>query len=376
MPVRLTARARLAAVYIALVAVAGLVLVALTYLLVRNRPGNRVTRRGGPLEVRPPALPTLDQLRQETLNLLLTQSFVALAVVVVLAGVAGWLVAGWLLRPIRAISATAQRVSAGNLTERVPTTGPKDELTALAGTFNGMLDRVHQGIGERERLLDSQRLFVANAAHELRTPLTTMRTAIDVTLDGDPTRAELQAMIADISAAVDTSRHTLDGLLALAQGQAGSIRHDPLDLAEIARAVVGQAGAEARRRDIHLVADLHPAPTRGEETLLHRLAGNLVDNALRYNHPRGRVEVTTQTDGTSAVLRVVNTGPPVPPGDLARLFHPFVRGTGARVRAGSGAGLGLSIVAAIATAHDGAITSSTPPSGGLDLSIRLPRSTP
>lgn len=378
MAVRLTARARLAAVYVALVAAAGVVLIALTYLLVRRRIPVRVSFIDGEREQdRGSAPPDLsaraEQLRDETMHELLVQSLIALGVVVVLAGVAGWLVAGRLLRPIRAISRTAERVSAANLSERVVAPGPADELTALAGTINGMLDRVRHGVAERDRLLDGQRLFVANAAHELRTPLTTMRTAIDVTLDGEPTHAELRAMVTDISTAVDASRRTLDGLLALARSQAGSIRHEQVDLARTAADAIGQARDEADRRGVRFTSSLPPAPVHGEDILLLRMIGNLVDNAVRYNQPDGHVHVETHTGQRYAGVRVANTGPPVHPDDLARLFQPFARGSGARLRSGGGAGLGLSIVHAIATAHRGTVRCSAPDAGGLDITVELPR---
>lgn len=372
----LTARARLAAVYVALVAAAGSALVALTYLLVRRRPVNGITHvngRPGNPTTSPERLPSLSELRNETLDQLLVQSLIALSMVMVLAGVLGWVVAGRLLRPIRAISRTARRVSATNLSERVATTGPADELTILADTVNGMLDRVQHGVAERDRLLHSHRLFVANAAHELRTPLTTMRTAIDVTLDGEPSRTELYAMITDVSAAVDASQRILDGLLALARSQTGSIRVEYLDLAGTAAEAVDQARAEASRRHITLTAHLQPAPMRGEAILLLRLLGNLIDNGLRYNHPDGEIQVSTRSDEHTSGLRVTNTGPPVHPADLSSLFQPFVRGSGTRVRAGGGVGLGLSIVHAITTAHEGAITSSAPATGGLDITIAFPR---
>lgn len=371
MAVRLTARARLAAVYIGLVAVAGIALIALTYLLVRNRTWIGITVLDGPLgqPPPPPGLPSLDATRDRTLTELVVLSIIALAVVLVLAGVLGWLVAGRLLRPIRAISQTAQRVSAANLSERVAATGPADELTTLAVTVNGMLDRVQHGVAERDRLLDSHRLFVANAAHELRTPLATMRTAIDVTLDGDPSPAELRTMISDVSAAVDASQRTLDGLLALARSQAGAIQREPVDLA----AVAAEAIEQADRHAVELTADLRPAPVLGAATLLLRLVSNLIDNALRYNHPGGQVHVTTWAGDTGAGIRVANTGPVVPPDELAVLFQPFVRGSGRRLRAGGGAGLGLSIVDAITAAHGGRITASAPATGGLDIAVDLQR---
>ena len=140
---------------------AGLLLLALTYLLLR-----------GSLPLPPP---TPDdniggRLRQEAISDLLTRAALALLVVTALAGLTGWLVAGLILRPIRAISGTANRLSAENLSERVPVGRPADELATLAATINGMLDRIQHGMAERDRVLNSQRLFVANAAHEQPPP--------------------------------------------------------------------------------------------------------------------------------------------------------------------------------------------------------------
>jgi signal transduction histidine kinase len=306
----------------------------------------------------------------EAVSKLLTQAAPALLVVAALAGLTGWLVAGRILNPIRAISGTANRLSAENLSERLPVGQPADELATLAATINGMLDRIQQGIAERDQVLSSQRLFVANAAHELRTPLTTMRTAIDVTLDGEPDRAELVAMAGDIAAAVDTSQRTLDGLLILARSQAGLLRRTPVDLAEVAAVTVADAADRATDGTITLQADLRPAPASGEPVLLERMAGNLLDNALRYNHPGGTVTFTSGTANGHAFLRVVNTGRPVTPDEERRLFEPFVRGTANSTR---GAGLGLSIVRAVVTAHDGEISSTARPTGGMDIAIHLPQ---
>jgi signal transduction histidine kinase len=347
---RLTARSRLALLYTGLVLAAGLLLTALTYLLLfRN------LRR---LYI------------DDAMSRLLTQAAPALLVVTALAGLTGWSVAGRILRPLRTISGTADRLSAENLSERVPVRPPDDELATLATTINRMLDRIQHGIAERDRILDSQRLFVANAAHELRTPLTTMRTAIDVTLDGEPDRTELIAMAGDVAAAVETSRRTLDGLLTLARSQAGPPRRTPVDLADVAAATVADAADQAADGAITLRTDLRPAPAGGEPVLLERMAGNLLENALRYNHRGGHVTVTSGTADGQAFLRVVNTGPPVTPDEERRLFEPFVRGAAANTR---GAGLGLSIVRAVVTAHDGEISSTARPTGGLDIAVRLPQ---
>jgi signal transduction histidine kinase len=372
--VRLTARGRLTLLHTGLVLAAGVVLTALTYLLMRENLRHRKvvlhTDSPGSTPQLPPEMTSpaglSEQVRDETLVALLVQAGIALAVVTVLAALFGWLVAGRILRPIRAISATARRLSAENLSDRVPVRPPEDELAALAATVNGMLDRIQRGVAERDRALDGQRLFTANAAHELRTPLTTMRTAIDVTLDGEPTRAELLTMAEDVRAAVDDSRSTLDGLLALARSHAGVASPRPVDLAAVAREVLVGATGRSTGSDLVVRKDLLAAPVLGDPVLLARMTANLLGNAIRYNHPGGRITVSTGSSTGSAVLRVVNTGHVVPAGRVDRLLEPFVRGEG------GGAGLGLSIVRAVVLAHRGEITATANPDGGLDITVRIP----
>ncbi|GAA4973553.1 ATP-binding protein [Actinoplanes utahensis] len=348
----LTARSRLTLLYTALVLAAGLMLTVLTYLLFFR---------------------SMRLLIEDAVARLLALAVPALLVMAVVAGLIGWLVAGRILRPIRTIADTANRLSTENLSERVPVGRPADELAALAITINSMLDRIQDAVAERDRVLGSQRLFVANAAHELRTPLTTMRTAIDVTLDGEPDRAELVAMAGDIAAAVDTSRRTLDGLLILARSHAGPLRREPVDLATVAAAAVAASAGRAADVAVILEADLRRAPACGEPVLLERMAGNLLDNALRYNHDGGHVTVTCGIAEGYAFLRVVNTGPRVTPEEHQRLFEPFVRGAANGTR---GAGLGLSIVGAVVTAHDGELFSVPRSGGGMDITVTLPPALP
>ncbi len=374
---RLTARARLTLLLTALVLAAGAALTALTYLLMRENLRHRAFfTQLVPTGSSAPDAPSQDALRDladrmaaDTLSALLTQAGVALVAVTALAAVLGWLVAGRVLRPIRAISTTARRLSAENLTERVPVTAPADELSALASTVNGMLDRIQLGVAERDRILDSQRLFTANAAHELRTPLTTTRTAIDVTLDGNPDRAELLAMADDVRGGVEHMQRVLDGLLLLARSQAGIGARGPVDLAGIAAATLD--AARQRARDLAVHTDLRPAPVRGESVLLERMIDNLVDNAIRYNRPDGHLAISTGTADGRAVLRISNSGKDIRPDEAQTLLEPFVHGQGARVRT-DGLGLGLSIVRAVALAHRGRIAVTARPGGGLDITVELP----
>jgi signal transduction histidine kinase len=378
--VRLTARTRLTLLYTGLVFAAGAVLTVLTYLLTRQNLAHRriITQLTGPgVPDQPPPEPedmsaVASQVREETLSTLLTQAGIALAAVTVLAMLLGGLVAGRVLRPIRAISATAQRLSAENLSARVPVRPPHDELTALAATVNGMLDRIQHGVVERDQALDSQRLFTANAAHELRTPLTTIRTAIDVTLDGEPTRAELLTMAQDVRAAADDSRRTLDGLLALARSHTGVTDPRPLDLSAVVAAALADIADTLSTADIEVDLELGAGWVPGEPVLLERMAANLLDNAVRYNHPGGRITIRTGTSTCGAFLRVRNTGPEVAASRVDRLLEPFVRGEGTRTCAEGGAGLGLSIVRAVVLAHHGTITANANPGGGLDISVQIP----
>jgi signal transduction histidine kinase len=330
-----TARTRLTILYTGLVLAAGALMTGITYVLMGHNLSVRIQLLPNST---PPPLPDL---RRVTLAEFLGTSAVALAMVTVVAAGLTWLIAGRVLRPIRTITATAQRLSAANLSDRVPVIEPADELGALATTINGMLDRI-------EQVLHSQRMFTANAAHELRTPLTTIRTAVDVALDDHPELA------GDITAAVDRSQRTLDGLLALARSQAGVDNRSRVDLAQVVTAVL----AATDTRGLAVRTDLRPALVRGEPVLLELLAKNLVENAVRYNVPGGEIEVSTGP----VFLRVRNTGPVVAAAD--RLVEPFVRGEGAH-----GIGLGLSIVQAVATAHRGEITVVARPAGGLDVRL-------
>jgi signal transduction histidine kinase len=353
------------------------VLAALTYLLLRLSLEHRWLLVWGSSTVpgvhgdgAPPAIAV--RLREQTLAELLTQSAVALTVVTPLAAVLGWLMAGWVLQPISAIAATARRLSVENLSERVPVRPPADELAALAETFNGMLDRIQQGVADRDRLLEGQRMFVANAAHELRTPLTTIRTAIDVTLDGEPSTAELLAMAVDIRTAVEHSQRTLDGLLTLARSQAGAGKRRTVDLARVVAATLDGLGDQAAAQNVALSGDLRPAPVSGEPVLIERMVSNLLDNAVRHNDRGGHVTVTTGATAAAAFLHMANTGRQIVPGDADRLVEPFVRGPDDRTRTGGGAGLGLSIVRAIVAAHHGEVCLAARPTGGLDVTVRFP----
>jgi signal transduction histidine kinase len=218
------------------------------------------------------------------------------------------------------------------------------------------------------RAFEAQERFVANASHELRSPLTVIRTEAEVALaDPGAEPGELREMGEVVIEAADRMDRLLDGLMELARGSRAVAQGETVDLAAIAGA---PAGRTASTRDVAVHWDLAPARTRGDARLLERLATNLIDNGLRYNHAGGHVDVHTREAGGWALLRVSNSGPRVEPGGVARLLEPFERG--GRAADGRGAGLGLSIVRAIAEAHGGRVTLRAREAGGLDVQVALP----
>jgi signal transduction histidine kinase len=276
-------------------------------------------------------------------------------------------VAGRVLRPLAAITATAKRCSTDTLQQRIRLNGPKDELKELADTFDGMLERL-------DRSFASQRRFAANASHELRTPLAIMRAALDVGLrDTKATTGDLRAMGATTLEAVDRSEHLVDSLLLLARSEQSPHHPQRLDLAAAAQDAIDATRAERAALGLRLTDALEPAVVSGERVLLERAVANLVENAVRHNQPGGRIEVTSGADdhGT-AWLRVANSGRRIPPEQVQRLFEPFRRLDGSRASGQGGAGLGLSIVRAVARAHGGTTSAEALPDGGLAVTLTLP----
>jgi signal transduction histidine kinase len=289
------------------------------------------------------------------------ESAVFVLVVVALALFLGWVIAGRNLRPLRAIIATSRDISARNLHERLALTGPRDEFTELGETLDGLFGRL-------EASFESQRRFVANASHELRTPLAAERTLIQVAL-ADPAAsvATLRTACEEVLELGNQQERLISALLTLASGEGGVERWEPFDLAGVTGRVL--AGREVP--GITVDARLGTAPATGDVRLVESLVANLVDNALRYNVPGGRVTVSTTVADGRAALSVSNTGPLVPASDVDRLFQPFQRLTGERLRHDGGHGLGLAIVRAIADAHDASLTARARPDGGLDVTVSL-----
>jgi signal transduction histidine kinase len=393
---RLTIRFRLTVLYSGLFLAAGAGLLAITYLLVEQSPATGLFvngKDGGVIAIRGPSqrqaarlrngAPTTRQLQiarqmsaqvtaqhARDLHQLLSQSGIALAIMAVLAIGLGWVAAGRVLRPLRRIRAATLQITERSLHERLALAGPGDEVKDLADTIDGLLARL-------ETAFEAQRHFVASASHELRTPLTLDRALLEVALaDPGATAEDLRFACEELLASGEQQERLLEGLLTLASSERGLDRRERFSLAAVTARAVSAHRADAENRGLRVDVSLENAVAVGDPDLAERMAANLVDNAIRHNVPGGRLEVVTGTRNARAVLAVANTGPLVPQDQVSRLFQPFQRLVGDGPAHPDGHGLGLSIVRAIATAHDAVLKVLLRPGGGLTLEVHFPAPSP
>jgi signal transduction histidine kinase len=377
-------RLRLTLLFGGLFLTAGAALLGITYGLVshatngiivaRQAAGSGLAVSGlpGPQQAGTQAVQYASQARTAEDNALLLYSGIALGIMAVVSVALGWFASGRALRPLRRITAGARRIAATNLHERLALQGADDDLRELAETIDGLFARL-------DASFDAQRQFIANASHELRTPLARSRTLLEVALRDPAYSSEsLRTACERVLAAGAEQERLIEALLTLARGQRGIARREPLDLAAITRDVLAARGTEVAGRGLGMEVTLAPALMAGDFALSERVVANLIDNALRHNVADGTVWVTVDTQDDQAVLRIANTGPVIPPGQVGSLLLPFRRsgsaGRAPRIRPGSdeGLGLGLSIVQAIAIAHGAALSIAARPDGGLAAELSFP----
>ena len=275
-------------------------------------------------------------------------------------------------RPVPAAAAhdhgDHQDISATNLHERLRLTGPDDELKELADTFDQLLDRL-------ERSFAFERQFVANASHELRTPLAGMRTSLDVAMaKPEPVPAHVLTLADRLRRELDHVDRLLESFLTLAHTQQGPLGDEStVSLAQLARLALERRADAISTMRIDVEHQMRPdAWVTGSETLLSRMVGNLIDNAIGHNQPGGWVRVTTTVDETRAQLIVENGGPLLDPDEVNNLTQPFRRIGAARTGSDDGFGLGLAIVSSIVEVHRGTLGLEVLTDGGLRVSITLP----
>jgi heavy metal sensor kinase len=300
----------------------------------------------------------------ETLAAFRDELLIAGPIGLLLASLAGYLLAGLSLHPVESMRRRAAAVSADNPGERLPVPPTGDELERLGETLNEMLARL-------ETALEREREFVADAGHELRMPLALLRTELELALRYGESPDELREAIRASSQEVDRLTQLAEDLLLIARSDHGKLplRIETVDPAELLASVISrfQWRAEAAQRSLasYLGSD---ARISGDRLRLEQALANLVDNALR--HGRGEVRVGSTGSNGNIEFHVTDEGAGFPPEFLGHAFERFSRDD--RGRNGAGAGLGLAIVEAISQAHGGEAHAANRPGGGADVWLVLP----
>jgi heavy metal sensor kinase len=295
--------------------------------------------------------------------------FLALPLLLGLAGIGGYLLATHSLAPLNWMAAQAREITGSNLSRRLEIGNAAEELAVLAASFNELLARLDQSF-------EIMRRFVADASHELRTPIAVIRGEADVALSHDRGAAEYKESLAIV---LDESRRLsrlVDDLLNLARADAGRVKLEVQEfyfnelLAECCRSMQTLAGASGITLECPSTGDVQ---FRGDEGLLRRLVINLLENAIRYTPPGGKVLAVLEADATAARIRISDTGVGIPPEAAPHVFERFYRADKARSRQDGGFGLGLSIVKWIAEAHNGAVELTRNSGPGTTFTVTLPR---
>jgi heavy metal sensor kinase len=295
--------------------------------------------------------------------------FLALPLILAVAGAGGYWFATRGMAPLDAMAAQARRITGSNLDARLQIGDASEELTALAESFNELLGRLDQSF-------ENMRRFVADASHELRTPVAVIRGEADVALANERSAAEYKESLAIILDESQRLSRLVDDLLNLARADAGRVKLQAQQfywndlLAECCRSVQSLAGARRIDLECRCAAD---APFFGDEELLRRMTLNLLDNAIRYTPPGGKVLAELEAREEGVRIRISDTGIGIGPEAAEHVFERFFRADKARSRGNGGFGLGLAIVKWIAESHRGAVELASRPGAGSTFTVTLPR---
>jgi two-component system OmpR family sensor kinase len=304
--------------------------------------------------------PELNELRTTTLEL------VAVSAVILIFGLAGgWWISSRAIRPVENISATALKISAGDLSQRINTAETESELGKLATVLNSTFARLESAFAQ-------QKQFASDAAHELRTPVSVILTQTQTALGRERAASEYKLTVETCQRAAQRMRKLISALLELARLDAGQeqmkrLRFDfsktVADCIEVVQPLGEQSG-------VKILTELAAVEITGDSERLGLVVTNLVTNAIQYNHDGGEVKITMRLENGMAVLTVKDTGQGIPVEDLPRVFERFYRAD--KSRSSGNAGLGLAISKAIIMAHGGNIDVASEENVGTTFTVRLP----
>ncbi len=278
----------------------------------------------------------------------------------------GWWFVGRALRPISEISATAVKISAGDLSQRISAAETESELGQLAAVLNSTFARLETAFAQ-------QKQFASDAAHELRTPVTVILTQTQTALNRERDAASYKQTVEACQRAAQRMRKLIESLLALARFDAGQevLRRTDFDFSETIADCAELVQPLADERAVKISVAVEPVKITGDAERLAQVVTNLLTNAIQYNQPAGEVRVQLASQNGLAVLTVTDTGQGIAPADLPLVFGRFYRADQSRTGA-SNAGLGLAITKAIVEAHGGTIEVASEENAGTTFTVRLP----
>lgn len=331
-----------------------------------GRPANIVATAARPTTVIPTGIVVSSS--ADILNTLLIYSACALVALTAVGAIASWFLAGRMLRPLRSLSEAADLAGRGSLGHRVRTSGRDDEFDAVSGAFNRMLD-------ELERSFAASQRFAANASHEIRTPLATTRALLEVAA-GEQNTPAIELLLRRLSDSNERLIGITEALLDLAAIGREQLVPAPVDLSTLIQRELDDLDDEIVERRLEVTVAIAEGTASGSEGLFRLLLGNLLRNAVRHNHPGGRVTVETRRVATGGGVHIVveNSGQRIRAESIARLTEPFFRLQGRTVSpdGAAGHGLGLAIAESAARTLDGSLLLESVGDGGLRATVDVP----
>ena len=279
----------------------------------------------------------------------------------------GWWVATRAIRPIEEISATAQKIAGGDLSQRINASDTESELGRLAAVLNSTFARLEAAFANQVR-------FTADASHELRTPVSVILTQTQTALSRERAAPEYRETLTACQRAAQRMRKLIESLLELARLDAGQeqMKQERFDLSRVARESVELVRPLATERGVEIRCELPQVECMGDAERLGQVVTNLLSNAIHFNHEKGEVHVVAHAENGSAFLTVRDTGVGIPPEDLPHIFERFYRVDKSRSRVQGKTGLGLAICKAIVEAHSGSIQVTSQSGQGSSFEVRLP----
>lgn len=305
---------------------------------------------------------------EEFLAALRNSLLATFAAVILLGGPIGWFMARRALRGVEEVTRTATEIADGALDRRVTIRSRGDELETLARTFNTMLDRI-------QALITGMREVTDNLAHDFRSPLARLRASAEMAMNGAGADVDLQTLAASTTEECDRLLQMIDTTLDIAEAESGAARMRivDVDLVKVVLDACDVFGTVAEDRQVSIATELpERCDVRGDLERLQRVIANLLDNALKYTAPGGRVTVRLIDEGERVRVAIEDNGIGVPAADLQRIFQRFYRCD--ESRSGRGNGLGLSLALAFVRAHGGDIAVDSTPGSGSTFTVALPRS--